>query len=464
MDIRFQLLGPVQVVVDGDPVPIGGAGSRGLLAVLALHANRCVTLDYLVDTLWTHDPPASARTIVHGNVSGLRSVLRRFQPQGGADARDPVRVETTSLGYRLVVAPERVDASRARTLLEQASSRSAVKRAALLHQAAELWQGTELGGTPGSIPDTDLRELWRSVHGARVDADLELGRHAELIGELTRLVADDPALERTVGQLMCALYYSGRRGDALAAYQRAATHISTEFGIGPGPALGDLHERVLRDDMPQQLGEPHSGGSSDNDPSAVGGGVPFQLPAAVPNLAGRKDDLGWLDAMRAAALRGVATVAVLTGSAGVGKSALSVAWAHGMAGEFPDGVLFAALHGADPVQSPLESDDVLRQFLRGLGVPAAELPEVGHERVALYRSLLAERTVLILLDDAASSTQVEPLLPPGAHCMTRCHEQVQDGRPCRFVCRPASGARDAGSGRGGVSRRRSRRPGSVGTR
>src|SRR5699024_4326691 len=167
------------------------------------------------------------------------------------------------------------------------------------------------------------------------------------------------------------------------------------------------------DDMPQRLG----GDGADSEASDVVGGAPFQLPAAVPRLAGRGADLGWLDAMRGAAQQGVSAVAVLSGAAGVGKSALTVSWAHGAATDFPHGVLFASLHGADPAQPPLDPGDVLHQFLRGLGVPTGELPETVRERTALYRSLLADRSMLILLDDAATSTQVEPLLPPGAHCM-----------------------------------------------
>jgi len=417
VDIRFQLLGPVQVVVDGDAVPIGGAGSRGLLAILALHVNRPVSLEYLIDTLWTHDPPASARTIVHGNVSALRRALRRAQQGTGHHTGDQALVETTTLGYRLVVAAPSIDVFRARALLDQALPMPAPQRAELLHEAVGLWQGAPLSGAPDSIPTTDLRELWRAVHEARIDADLELGRHAELVGELSRVVEDDPTVERAVAQLMRALYYSGRRGEALEIYRRAARRMSTELGIDPGPGLATLHERMLRDDMPEQLGaQPGCHGTAAGDSGAVE--TPFQLPAAVPNLAGRKSDLSWLTAMREAAQRGVATVAVLSGTAGVGKSALTISWAHGVAAEFPDGVLFASLHGSDPAHPPPEPGDVLNQFLRGLGVSTTELPDTVHERVALYRSLLAERTVLILLDDAADSGQVEPLLPPGAHCMT----------------------------------------------
>lgn len=429
MDIRIQLLGPVQLVVDGDPVPIGGAGSRGLLAILALNANRAVTLEHLIDTLWAHDPPATARTIVHGNVSALRRTLRQAQEHGtpsGVDTDDAaVQVETTAYGYRLSVEPDLVDVRRAGSLLEQARSLPAGRRAELLHEALALWQGPALGGAPPSMSRTDLRELWRSVHAARADADIELGRYAELIVELTGLVEEDPAAERTVTQLMRALYYAGRRADALEVYRRSARRISTELGIDPGPELMAVHERVLHDDMPPPHSRPPLG-VAEHDPGIPGAlAVPTQLPAAVPNLAGRQSDLSWLDAMRGAAGRGMATVGVLTGTAGVGKSALMIAWAHRVVPEFPDGVLFAALHGADPGQVPLPPGDVLNQFLRGLGVRSAELPEAVRERVALYRSLLAERRVLVLLDDAADPEQVEPLLPPGGTCMTVVTSRVR---------------------------------------
>ncbi|OZM70981.1 SARP family transcriptional regulator [Amycolatopsis antarctica] len=378
-------------------VAIGGPGVRGLLALLAMRANSVVTVDDIIDALWGDDPPATARTIVQGNVSHLRRVLR-------AVPQDEVAIHTAAPGYELVIPPRWVDAVEARLLLEQAASAALDRRAALLAQAFALWRGPELAGVPATVTAPELEELRLAVHGARVDADLELGRHAALIAELAPIVRENPLSERTVGQLMTALCRAGRRADALEIYRRVSRHSADVLGIGPGPELQSLHERVLRDD-PSVTGSPEA-------PDLVRL-RPAQLPPSVPNLAGRQADLAWLSDLREVAERGANAVGVVTGPAGVGKSTLVVSWAHGAASGFGDGVLFAWLRGFDPGQPALAAGEVLAQFLLGLRVHASEMPEGFDDRLALYRSLLADRRVLVLLDDAVSAEQVRPLLPPG---------------------------------------------------
>jgi DNA-binding SARP family transcriptional activator/tetratricopeptide (TPR) repeat protein len=397
--VRIQLLGPVQLFHSGTAVPIGGPGVRGLLALLALQPDKVVALDDIIDALWGHDPPATARTIVHGNVSHLRRVLRDVQGDApGASIR------TTPPGYRLVVEPDRIDAHRARVLLDRAAAAGPEAAAALLAEALALWQGPALGGVPESVRAPELDELRRAVHGARVDADLALGRHAELIGELRPLARADPLEERTAGQLMRALYHAGRRGEALELYRTVSRTALRTLGVEPGAELRRLHERVLNDDLPAPGTGPAPGVS--------------QLPAAVPILAGRTGELAWLDALVTRAEAGETTIAVVAGTAGVGKSTLVVWWAHRAARRFPDGVLFASLRGFDPHHPPLEPAELLTQFLLGLGVETAKVPELLHERVALYRALIAGRRMLVLLEDARTAEQVRPLLPPGARTMT----------------------------------------------
>jgi DNA-binding SARP family transcriptional activator len=386
-------------------VPVGGPGVRGLLALLALKANRIVGLDQIIDALWGHDPPATARTIVHGNVSQLRRVLRSVQ----AD-EDDARILTAPPGYQLRVDPQQIDVHRARMLMDRAATAAGERRAELLGEAYSLWQGPVLAGVPDSLHAPELEELRLAVHGARVDADLAIGRHAELIVELSPIVRVNPFAERTVGQLMRALYYAGRRGDALELYRRVSAKVVGTLGIDPGPELRRLHERVLTDDLPEPR-EPVEAGP--NSPAMA----PSQIPAAVPSLAGRTAELAWLDQELLRAEAGESVVAVVTGSAGIGKSALVVSWAHKVAKRFPDGVLFAALRGFDAHRSPFEAADVLTQFLLGLGVPTADVPEQVHERVALYRSLIAGRRMLVLLDDARAAEQARSLLPPGSHSM-----------------------------------------------
>ncbi|QXV61303.1 BTAD domain-containing putative transcriptional regulator [Amycolatopsis sp. TNS106] len=401
---RFQLLGPVRLLDGERPVPVGGPGVRGLLALLALKVNKVVALDEIIDALWGHDPPATARTIVHGNVSHLRRVLRGIQ----GDHPHGARILTAPPGYQLTVEPERIDVHRARALLERASAEEPEKAAELLTEALALWQGPALAGVPGSVRAPELEDLRLAVHGARVDADLELGRHAELIVELSPLVRANPLAERTAGQLMRALYHAGRRGDALELYRTVSRATLRTLGVEPGADLRWLHERVLNDDLPVKVAA---------EPKAEAAPVQ-QLPPAVPNLAGREAELAWLDELAERAEAGETAVGVVTGTAGIGKSSLVVWWAHRAGRRFPDGILFASLRGFDPHHPPLEPADLLTQFLLGLGVPAEGVPEQVHERVALYRSMIAGRRMLVILDNARSAEQVRPLLPPGSRSMT----------------------------------------------
>ncbi|MEV8611093.1 BTAD domain-containing putative transcriptional regulator [Amycolatopsis sp. NPDC051373] len=395
---HVQLLGPVTLLDGARAVSIGGPGVKGLLALLALKVGKVVPLEEIIDALWGHDPPATARTIVHGNVSHLRRVLRDL---GGDSVAE---ILTSPPGYQLAVDPARIDVHHARALLDRAVLEPPEHASPLLGSALALWRGPALSGVPDSVRAPELEDLRLAIHGARVDADLELGRHNELIVELSPLVRADPLAERTAGQLMRALYYAGRRGDALELYRTVSRATLRTLGVEPGGDLRWLHERVLNDNLDVAVPQP----------SALVK-APSQLPAAVPSLAGRDAELAWLDGL---AETGGSTVAVVSGTAGVGKSALVVWWAHRAAARFPDGVLFASLHGFDPRHAPLEPAELLTQFLLGLGVATGDVPEQLHERVALYRSLIAGRRMLVLLDDARSAEQVRPLLPPGSRSMT----------------------------------------------
>ncbi|GAA3555852.1 BTAD domain-containing putative transcriptional regulator [Amycolatopsis ultiminotia] len=393
---RVELLGPVRLLEGDRVVPIGGPGVRGLLALLALRAGKVVPLEEIIDALWGHDPPATARTIVHGNVSHLRRILR--QMPGGPVAE----IHTSPPGYQFALAPERIDVHQARALLDRAALEPPERASELLARALALWQGPALSGVPDSVRAPELADLWLAIHGARVDADLQLGRHNELIVELSPIVRADPLAERTAGQLMRALYHGGRRAEALEMYRTVHRATLRTLGVEPGADLRWLHERVLNDDLVVREAAV---------PAPAVPGAPSQLPPAVPALAGREADLAWLDGLPGG-------VAVVSGTAGVGKSALVIWWAHRAARHFPDGVLFASLHGFDPHHAPLEPADLLAQFLLGLGVPADEVPERLNERVALYRSLIAGRRMLVLLDDVRSAEQVRPLLPPGSGSRT----------------------------------------------
>ena len=425
--LRFCLLGPVQVLVDGRTVPIGGPGPRGVLAMLLLEPNQVVPLDRIVDVLWSHEPPSSARTMVQGYVSRLRQRLAEVDTGGPPE---DVRIATTPPGYRLEVDEALIDVTVARSLLAEARGTAAVRRAELLRQAQALWRGNELADLGGRLTAPELTELRLAVLEARFDADLELGRHHEIIGELAPLVDEQPFRERLVGQLMLALYRAGRRATALDAYQRFAHRAADELGMDPGPQLRGLHLRVLRDDT--TLLEPSS------EPVVsprVGVLVPAQLPRAPSGFAGRGDELAWLTGLLPAE-RTEPAVAVLAGPAGVGKSALAVLWAHRNADRFPDGQLFASLRGFDPQHAPMAAADVLTQFLLALGVGVEDVPAELDERAALYRSILADRRVLVVLDDARDSEQLHPLLPGGSSSLVVVTTRVRlDGLVARTGAR-----------------------------
>ncbi|MEJ2857344.1 MULTISPECIES: AfsR/SARP family transcriptional regulator [unclassified Saccharothrix] len=403
--LEFGVLGPLQVLADGRQLVIGRKGMRGLLAMLVLEANRVVPIDEIVDCLWLDEPPATARTIVHGYVSRLRRMLEQADPAGSA------RILTTPPGYQLAVDPWRLDFHRARRLVAGARGKPAAIRAQLLRESLGLWRGQVLADVPGEPITTDLDELRLAALEERIEAELELGRHLELVGELRQLVGEFPFRERFVGQIMRALYRSGQRADALEAYQRFHRRVVDELGIDPGPELRVLHEQVLRDDPALRVGGLAEPVTLPPRPGVV---VPAQLPAAASGFIGRDEELAWLDRLCDGRDPSATTIAVVNGAPGIGKSELAVTWGHRRAEQFPDGLLFAALNGFAPDREPVEPAEVLGRFLLALGVPADGVPRDLDDRVGLYRSVLAKRRVLVVLDDAWDPEQVRLLLPPGA--------------------------------------------------
>ncbi len=403
--LEFGVLGPLQVLADGRQLVIGRKGMRGLLAMLVLEANRVVPIDEIVDSLWADEPPATARTIVHGYVSRLRRMLEEADPAGSA------RILTTPPGYQLSVDPWRLDFHRARQLVSSARGKPAPIRAQLLRESLGLWRGQVLADVPGDPVTSDLEELRLAAVEERIEAELELGRHLELVGELRQLVNEYPFRERLVGHMMRALYRSGQRADALEAYQRFHRRVVDELGIDPGPGLRVLHEQVLRDDPALSSPGPAEPALVPPRPGVV---VPAQLPAAASGFIGRDEELAWLDRLCDSRDLAATTIAVVNGAAGIGKSELAVTWGHRRAEQFPDGLLFASLNGFAPDRDPVEPAEVLARFLLALGVPADGVPRDLDDRVGLYRSVLAKRRVLVVLDDAWDPGHVRLLLPPGA--------------------------------------------------
>jgi DNA-binding SARP family transcriptional activator/tetratricopeptide (TPR) repeat protein len=401
--LRFGILGPLRVWVDGEQVPVHGARQQRVLAVLLLDANLTVPVERLVDAIWDGDPPATSGQQLQSAVSALRRLLRS---RSGQDV-----IATDRRGYTV-----RLDAGQLDAIefdLEVAAGRAGLAagdprapqrlRAALAH-----WRGSALDGLAGRAIESGaaaLDELRLSALEECLGAELAAGQHLRLVPELAALVQRHPQRERLVGFLMTALHRSGRQVEALAAYRRLRAMLADEYGLEPGAPIRELHELILRDELPASRPSPA--------PTPLVGppAVPRELPAGLATFTGRAAELAALDRSDAEGRR----LVVITGTAGVGKTALAVQWAHRVAERFPDGQLYVDLrgHDHDPPRAPAE---VLARFLRALGTPTAAIPTEEEERSAAYRSLTGDRRLLVILDNAGAAAQVVPLLPGSPSC------------------------------------------------
>jgi DNA-binding SARP family transcriptional activator/predicted negative regulator of RcsB-dependent stress response len=410
--MRFRVLGPVEIEADDGQVhTLGRRQERCLLAILLLEAGRVVPVDRLCQLLWDDNPPEQARRAVHAHVARIRAALTRT---GG------VELLSQRDGYLLRVDPDSVDAHRFRTLISQATGTAdPVERDRLLGEALRLWRGPAL--YKATTSDRLRQRLCADLEEQRLQAleeatatGLALGRHRELLGELARLGAEHPLRERLVELHMLALYRCGRTAEALDVYQRARTRLADELGLDPGTALQQLQQAVLR-------GEPRTEPKGTPVP-AESRVTPAQLPADLPSFTGRSYPLRQLDALLPDAGKAASATAVvisaIAGTPGVGKTALAVHWAHRVQHRFPDGQLYANLRGFNPGAAPTPPARVVRGFLDALNVPAQRIPTEPDAQIGLYRSLLADRRVLVLLDNARDADQVRPLLPGAPGCVT----------------------------------------------
>nr|WP_018535311.1 BTAD domain-containing putative transcriptional regulator [Streptomyces sp. SID8379] len=415
----------MEVRADGQDLAIGGARQRTVLALLLLGPGRIVPVDTLVDAVWNSAPPATARTQIAIVVAALRKTFK------AAGVVEDVIV-TAHPGY--VLRPERhtVDATEFAVLVARAEQD--VRQGRLTEAgdgyrtALALWRGPALAGiaTP-SVEDeaSRLEELRLNAYDDATAVQLELGNHQDLVPELGAVVREQPLRERTRHHLMLAQYRSGRRAEAMATFREARELFVEELGMDPGPDLQELHDAILRDDPslapapPVPVGETRAG-------TLV---VPSELPPDIPGFTGRGAELDALDGL-VAGVDGVqgGTVGVISGIAGVGKTGLAVRWAHRATAHFPDGRLFADLRGYDEEYEPTRATEVIGRFLRSMGVPGDEIPQDKESLVALYRSVLADRRVLLVLDNVRSYDQVEPLLPGTGSCtvLVTSREQLEE--------------------------------------
>jgi DNA-binding SARP family transcriptional activator/tetratricopeptide (TPR) repeat protein len=412
LDAGCRVLGPFEVEVAGRVVDVGGPRLRALLAVLVANAGRVVSVAALVDGLWGPDPPADADRTVRTYVSLLRKAL---SPVPAAVPGEGVIV-TRRPGYVLRLDPDTVDAVRFERLA--AAGRGALGAgqpavaAERLAAALGLWRGEAYGEFAGyaalRVEAARLEQVRLAALVDRIEADLAAGVDGGLAAELEALTVRYPGDERLWGQLMTALYRAGRQTDALAAYRRAREAIIAESGVEPTPALTGIHRQVLAQDS--RLLAPRPAAAADGR----GAVRPAQLPAGVAGFIGRAVELDRLTATLAAAAGQPTAVVIsaVSGTAGVGKTALAVHWAHRVRDRFPDGQLYVNLRGFDPGGQVVEAAAAaVRGFLDALGVPPERVPAGFEAQVGLYRSVLAGRRVLVVIDNARDAEHARPLLP-----------------------------------------------------
>jgi DNA-binding SARP family transcriptional activator len=406
---EFRILGPLEVATGSRRLDLGGARQQVVLAMLLLSANDVVSVDRLEEAIYGEDLPPTARSQAQISISSLRRLLAAH---GHAAA-----IFRQAQGYVLQVEGRRLDSRRFDELV---SAGRADRDAGHLDQAAtsyrdalRLWRGPALEGIDSLLiraAAARLDEQRMAATEDRLALELDLGRHHELVGELTELAWQYPLRERLRGQLMLALYRCGRTAEALAVYQQTRQMTIDELGLEPGAPLRQLEHDILACDPAL---DPPAG------PVALASArprVPRLLPADIADFTGRAEQVSQIQhrlAHHRLAETGQARLAVpvvvITGQGGVGKTSLAVHAAHGVAGQFSDGQLFADLHaGAARPVSPMQ---VLERFLRALGVPGPQVPDGLDERAEVYRDLLAGRRMLVVLDDAADERQVSPLLP-----------------------------------------------------
>ncbi|GAA1642262.1 BTAD domain-containing putative transcriptional regulator [Nonomuraea maheshkhaliensis] len=421
--VEFRLLGPLQVA-DGDGwATIRAPQQRAVLAVLLLAGGRMVSIDRLIDELWGERPPASAHNTIHAYVMRLRRVL------GDGLGR---RLLTRPPGYQLQAEAQALDSGVFDRLLMEGQLEAAAGRwqsaSDRLSQGLALWHGS---GALADVASTSVVEMERArLERGRltalelgIDADLELGRPADVLPRLERLTTEHPLRENLRRQQMLALYRCGRRTEALEVYRETRRLFVDELGIEPGAELRDLERAILRDERPVRGAAPaglvRGGGSAAPGQAArarpAGTRPPCMLPPDIADFSGREEQVRLLVKQLTSGDGATAPAATaLCGHGGVGKTTLAVHVAHQLRTHFPDGQLYVDLHGAE--QHPADPGEVLARFLTALGDDGRALPTSTEERAERYRGFMAHSRLLVVLDNAASERQLRPLLPGGPGC------------------------------------------------
>jgi len=404
-----RLLGPVELRVGERSIDVGQPRQRAVLAALAVDAGHLVAVDVLIDRVWGDSSPDGARHALYSHIARVRRALAQA---GTGDGAGP-QVLRRSGGYLLDLDPDRVDLHRFRRLTGQARAAGHVDggRLAILRQALGLWRGQPLTGIPGPWA-ARMRHAWRQQYVdalvAWSDAEISAGNASAVVDALADPVVDNPLVEPLAAVFMRALHAAGRSAEAVDFYATTRRRLADELGTDPGAELQDLHRAILQ-------GVP----AAPEHPTTQPPPVPAQLPRDVYGFAGRGEELQRLHDLLAADGDRSPTVVIsaLSGTAGVGKTALAVHFAHRVSAQFPDGQLYVNLHGFSPTGTPRAADSAIRMFLEALGVPPQNIPTSPDAQAARYRSELAGKRMLVLLDNARDAEQVRPLLPGALTCL-----------------------------------------------
>ncbi|MFB9474543.1 BTAD domain-containing putative transcriptional regulator [Nonomuraea salmonea] len=405
MAIEFRLLGSIEAYVDGCPLDVGPARQRSVLAALLISPNEAIPADRLVERVWADRAPGQARGTLRTYIARLRHALGGF---------DEVGIVRHASGYMACLERGLVDLHRFYELIGEArATDDGVVAIDLFRRALALWRGEAFA----ELDTPWVRTLRSELETARIGAELDLsdlllarGRHDEVLAALHTAAAARPLDERLAGQLMLALYRGGRQGDALDRYQSLRDRLAEELGADPSPPLRRLHQQILTADPALDLPD----GRSEDGTSPT----PRQLPAPPRLFTGRERELRALTAALDDAARDGTSMAAfaIEGAGGIGKTWLALQWAHEQAGRFPDGQLYVNLQGFSPGAQPTSPVAAVRGFLDALGVDPSAVPKDFDAQAALYRSLVAGRRMLVVLDNAATSGQVVPLLPGSPTC------------------------------------------------
>ncbi|ELP69711.1 BTAD domain-containing putative transcriptional regulator [Streptomyces turgidiscabies] len=427
---EVRLLGPVEVWEGDRRAPLGGVRPLAVLSALVVHLGEVLSTERLVDCVWDERAPATAGALVATHVSAVRRALAQVTPATVVRTRPP--------GYVADLEPSQVDARRFEDLLASGRTSAADGRpeeaADLLSEALGLWRGPEalegLAQSFARIEAARLAELRLIAQEESFALRLDLGGADRTIAPLLAHVAANPLRERPRGQLMTALFRTGRVSDALRTYQEGRAILREELGIDPGPQLQSLHQAVLTNDAklsgdagPQRTvrERPRLPKPSSDAPRGASGAsprpAPSHLPPDIADFVGRSEQIDWASSLLSKVDetgRTASPIGVLSGRSGTGKTALAVHVGHRMSALFPDGRLFVDLRAGDT--APLQPADALARLLRAMGADPEDLPTSVEELTGLYRTLIGHRRVLLILDNAAGEAHVRPLLPSGPGC------------------------------------------------